>query len=73
MNGDSVYQKSREELLEIGKKFNIEQDQLEEFLEPDRVVELKIPVKIDGKNMPTMWLWLINTILFKLYCGSGCR
>ena len=49
MNGDSVYQKSREELLEIGKKFNIEQDQLEEFLEPDRVVELKIPVKIDGQ------------------------
>jgi glutamate dehydrogenase/leucine dehydrogenase len=49
MDGSSVYQKSREELLEIGKKFNIEQDKLEEFLEPDRVVELKIPVKIDGQ------------------------
>lgn len=42
-----VYQKSREQILEIGKKFNISQDALEEFLEPDRVIEVKIPLMVD--------------------------
>lgn len=46
MDNNSVYQKSREEILEIAKKYNLPQDRVEEFLEPDRVVELKIPVKI---------------------------
>ncbi len=50
MDGQSVYQKSREELLEIGKKFNLQEDDLEEFLEPDRIVELKIPINI-GKEI----------------------
>ncbi len=46
MDNNSVYQKSREEILEIAKKYNLSQDKTEEFLEPDRVIEIKIPVKI---------------------------
>ena len=46
MNNSDVYSKSREEILTVGKKYNIPQDKLEEFLEPDRVVEVKIPVNL---------------------------
>jgi len=46
MDNTSVYQKSREEILEIGKKYNLSIDALESFLEPDRIVEVKVPVKI---------------------------
>lgn len=46
MDNNSVYQKSREEILEIGKKYNISQDALEAFLEPDRILEVKIPVNL---------------------------
>ncbi len=46
MNNSDVYNKSREELLSVGKKYNIAQDKLEEFLEPDRVVEVKVPVNL---------------------------
>jgi len=49
MNNSDVYQKSREEILEIGKKFNLPQDNLEEFLEPDRVLEVKIPIKLGSE------------------------
>ena len=49
MDGSSVYQKSREEILEVGKKFNLNEDELEEFLEPDRILEVKIPVKIGNE------------------------
>lgn len=46
MDNSNVYQKSREEILEIGKKYNLSQDDLEEFLEPDRIVEIKVPVNL---------------------------
>lgn len=46
MEGQSVYQKSREEIIEVGKKYNISHDKIEEFLEPDRVLEVKIPLKL---------------------------
>lgn len=49
MNNSSVYQKSREEILEIGKKYNLSIDALEEFLEPDRIVEVKIPIKLGSE------------------------
>ena len=49
MDNKSVYQKSREEILEIAKKYNLSQDKTEEFLEPDRVIEIKIPVKIENR------------------------
>ncbi len=44
MDSSGIYQKSREEILEIAKKYNLSQDNIEEFLEPDRVVEVKIPI-----------------------------
>ncbi len=46
MDSPSVYQKSREEILEIGKKYKFPEDKLEEFLEPDKVLEVNIPVKL---------------------------
>ena len=46
MDNTEVFQKSREEILQIGKKYNLAQDKLEDFLDPDRIVELNIPVKI---------------------------
>lgn len=46
MDNSGIYQKSREEILEIAKKFNLSQDAVEEFLEPDRIVEIKIPIKL---------------------------
>ena len=46
MNNSSLFQKSREEILELGKKYNLSQDALEEFLEPNRIVEVKIPVNL---------------------------
>jgi glutamate dehydrogenase/leucine dehydrogenase len=46
MNGTDVYNQSREEILSIGRKYQFPEDKLEAFLEPDRVVELKIPVRI---------------------------
>ena len=46
MDNNSVYQKSREEILEISKKYNISHNKIEEFLEPDRIVEVKIPLNL---------------------------
>lgn len=51
MNGQGVYQKSREEILEIAEKHNLDIDKTEEFLEPDRIVEVKIPVKLDNEQI----------------------
>ena len=51
MDQQSVYQKSREEILEIGKKYNLSQNALEEFLEPDRIVEVKIPIKLGSETV----------------------
>lgn len=44
-----IYQKSKEEILNIGKKYNFPQDKLEEFLTPDRVVKVKIPLMLDSE------------------------
>jgi len=49
MNDSGIYQKSREEILNIGKKYNIPQDKLEEFLEPDRIIQVKIPLTLDSE------------------------
>ena len=51
MDNNSVYQKSREEILTVGKKYNIPQNKIEEFLDPHRVIEVKIPVEIDGQTV----------------------
>lgn len=49
MNDISIYQKSREEIIGIGKKYNFPEDKLEEFLAPDRVVRIKIPLELDDE------------------------
>lgn len=49
MDSSGIYQKSREEILEIAKKYNLSQDNVEEFLEPDRIVEIKIPLMIGSE------------------------
>jgi glutamate dehydrogenase (NADP+) len=46
---DGIYQKSREEVFEVGEKYGLSEEKLEEFLEPDRVLEVKVPVKLDGE------------------------
>ena len=51
MTNSSVYQKSREEILTVGKKYKFPEDKLEEFLEPDKVLEVNIPVKLDSKTV----------------------
>lgn len=51
MDTNSIYQKSRQEVFEVGEKYNISEEKLEEFLEPDRILELKIPIKIDGETV----------------------
>lgn len=49
MDNIGVFNKSREEILEIGEKYNFPKDKLEEFLEPDRIIELKVPIKIGSE------------------------
>ena len=51
MNNSGVYQKSREEILEIGKKYKFPEDKLEEFLKPNKVLEVNIPVKLNSKTV----------------------
>lgn len=51
MNGFSVYQKSKDEILKVGLKYNIPQDKLEEFLQPNRILEVEVPIKIDSKTV----------------------
>ncbi len=51
MDNFGVYQKSREEILEVGKKYKFPEEKLEEFLEPDKVLEINIPVKLNSKNV----------------------
>lgn len=46
MDSSEIYQKSREEILEIAKKYNLSQDNVENFLEPDRIIEIKIPLML---------------------------
>ena len=49
MDNSNIYQKSRQDLLEIGKKYNLPQDKLEEFLTPDRILEVKIPLDLGSE------------------------
>src|SRR3989344_2906667 len=51
MNENSIYQKSRQEVFEVGEKYNISEEKLEEFLEPDKILEIKIPIKIDDETI----------------------
>lgn len=49
MQDSSIFQKSANEILEIATKHKFPQDKVEEFLEPDRILEVKIPVKIGSE------------------------
>lgn len=51
MDNSGVYQKSREEILEIAEKHKLDIDKTEAFLEPDRIVEVKIPLKLDNEQV----------------------
>lgn len=51
MDGQSVYEKSREEILAVGNKYGLPKDKVEEFLEPHRVVEIKIPLRLGTKTV----------------------
>lgn len=49
MEPNNIYQKSRQEVFEVGEKYKISEEKLEEFLEPDKILEVKIPVKIGNE------------------------
>ncbi|HSW47992.1 MAG TPA: Glu/Leu/Phe/Val dehydrogenase [Candidatus Saccharimonadales bacterium] len=49
MDDSNIYLNSKEEILGIGKKYKLPQDKLEEFLAPDRVVRVKIPILLDSE------------------------
>ncbi len=51
MNNTSVYQKSREDILEIGEKYGLSLNKLENLLEPDRIVEITIPIQIGSETI----------------------
>lgn len=41
-----IFSESKKSILSISKKFKLDQRAVEEFLEPNRVVEVKIPIKL---------------------------
>jgi len=46
-----IFSETKKSILSISKKFNLNQDSVIEFLQPNRVVEVKIPVKLkDGST-----------------------
>lgn len=47
---DSTYRKLKENLLEIGEKYNFSKHDLENFLTPDKIHVSDIPVKINNKT-----------------------
>ncbi len=51
MEENSTFQKSATELLEIANKYNFPMDEVEEFVQPDRIMEVKVPITIDGKTV----------------------
>jgi glutamate dehydrogenase (NADP+) len=43
-----IFTDTKNSVLAISKKFNLNQDLIKEFLEPDRVVEVKIPIMVEA-------------------------
>lgn len=50
MDDTGVYNKSREEILEVGAKYNIPHEKLEQFLKPNNILEVDIPLNINGEK-----------------------
>lgn len=51
MKASNVYNKSKEEILEVGSKYKLPHKKLEEFLKPNKVIEVDVPLKIEGKKV----------------------
>ena len=51
MNNQGIFDKSREEILSIAKNYKFPQDKIEEFLEPNRVIEVKLPINLGGETV----------------------
>lgn len=47
-NNNNIFSQTKEGILETSKKFNINIKKVEEFLEPNRILEVKIPVKLEN-------------------------
>jgi len=46
-----IFSETKKSILSISKKFNLDQAKVEEFLQPNRVLEVKVPVKLkDGST-----------------------
>jgi len=41
-----IFSETKKSILAISKKFNLDKDSVLEFLEPNRVIEVKIPVEL---------------------------
>lgn len=48
---NDIFSQAKDSSLLIAKKFNLDQKGVEEFLEPDRVLEVKIPIKLKNGEM----------------------
>src|SRR5882757_9499938 len=51
MKTSDVYNKSKEEVLEVGRKYKLPQEKLEKFLIPDQVLKVEVPIKIGDKEV----------------------
>lgn len=51
MDNLDIYEKIKQDFLEIGRKYNLSEDKLEEFLLPDRIIEIKIPLNLGSKTV----------------------
>ena len=43
-----IFSETKKSILAISKKFNLDKDSVTEFLQPNRVVEVKVPVRLEG-------------------------
>jgi len=41
-----IFSQAKKSIVAISKKFNLDQDEVREFLKPDRMVEVEIPIKL---------------------------
>lgn len=46
-----IFSQTKKSVLLVSKKFNMDQKKTEEFLEPNNIVEVKIPVKLKNKEI----------------------
>lgn len=49
-NNSDIFSQTKNSILDIAKKFNLDQKKLEEFLEPNRFIEVKLPVNLKSRE-----------------------